>query len=604
MKIKILPPHLANKIAAGEVVERPASVVKELLENSLDAGADEIVINIENGGLKKIKIADNGCGMSVRDAKMSFERHATSKISCEADLYSIKSLGFRGEAIASIASVAMIKLQTRQKGDVQGVAIENNGGSIFSESACGCPEGTIFEIENLFFNTPARKKFLKTLVTEFGHISAVVLQAALGFCDKAFILTHNDQLHYNLPGGQTLNERIYSLLGKEIFENLIPIEEEGSEITISGFIVSPSVNRNSRKHQYLFVNQRAVQSAAISKAIQDAFHSLLPSGRYPIFIINLKINPLEVDVNIHPRKLEVRFLHQQEVYSFVKKAVKSVLESHNLTPDIFLEPAPRPRSSFASYLPGRHVDEKNVRNAFDFTKNFSSSYEKQLPPSQLFGSQPEQFGISTAEKFGTVAEITSSPQTKLKPVAQIRNSYIIAEDEDGLVLIDQHAAHERINYMKLMKSFEIELSEGLVKQQLLTPISVNLTLQQASALTDSREIFETLGFEVEHFGENCYLIRSVPTCLNKVAFDDLIVNILDDLVSDQVPQELEKKREHIINYIACRSSIKFGRPLEYAEQIKLIFDLENLTQKYSCPHGRPTMIRLSFQELEKKFGRL
>lgn len=605
MKIKILPPHLANKIAAGEVVERPASVVKEMLENAIDAGADEIKIEIENGGLKRIKITDNGEGMSPEDAKMCFERHATSKINCEADLYSIRSLGFRGEAMASIASVAMIKMTTRKKGNIEGYEIEINGGEIFKDGVCGSAEGTIFDVENLFFNTPARKKFLKTIVTEFGHISNVFLQTALGFYDRAFSLTHNGQTHFNLPKNQTLKERIYSLLGKDFFENIIEIDKKGEEIGISGYLGMPSITRNSRKHQYLFVNQRAIQSSTISKAVQDAYHSLLPQGRYPIFIFDLTINPLEVDVNIHPRKLEVRFLHQQEVYNFIKNSVKETLNSENIAPKI---------SDYNFYRSNLNQQASLRRNEIrgDFSSNLDNRNNSYYPEKksndyysdQLFSVKMNEYKQEDwGNKSETIALSKNRPHTKIKPIRQVKNSYLICEDDEGIILIDQHAAHERINYMKLMAAFENDLESGLLKQQLLTPISIDLTLEQQKTYEENADIMNKLGFEIEHFGDKSFLIRAIPSCLNNSDLEVLLVDILDDLAKDGSSKELEKRKEYLINYVACRSSIKFGRPLEYDEQIKLLDDLENLSQKYTCPHGRPTMMRLNYKDLEKNFGR-
>ena len=648
-KIHILPPNLANKIAAGEVVERPASVVKELVENSIDAGATKIIVEIENGGLNRIKVSDNGEGMTSEDAKLCFKRHATSKIEFEKDLYEVVSLGFRGEAIASIASVSQVILQTKQKNSLEGLEIENLGGDIKGERPCGCPEGTIFEINNLFFNTPVRKKYLKTIATEFGHIANMISNIALGFPHVAFRLSHNKQVLFDLPGNQKMNERIFALLGREIYDSLLPIEAKGPNISVSGFLTKPNVSRSNRNHQYLFVNQRAISSQVISRAIYDAFHSLLPDRKYPIFVLNIEINPLEVDVNIHPRKLEVKFLYQQEVYSFVKNACKKVLEENVLAPQVKFEMPDGDTGGVSgdSFNAGRLAGEKfgvigagqvgdgkmssgaggsgyglpshtgrsagsrpygdkvgrpdlrTVKQALDFTKNFLLG--KSETGANNFAGQ-SGFGDG-----GLGADTTTaiSSKTKLIPVAQIKNSYIVAHDEGGIVLIDQHAAHERINYMKLMKGFNDDLNKGLAVQRLITPINVDLTINQAGALAENLEIMTKLGFEIEHFGGNTYLIQGIPAIFVKIKDDvrDILIDTIDDLANEKIPAEVSLKKEHIINYIACRSSVKFGQVLGRNEQIALIAELEGMDQQYTCPHGRPTMIRLDFGELEKRFLR-
>lgn len=586
-KIKLLDPHLADKIAAGEVVERPASVVKELLENALDARADTIAIAVEQGGFQSITVQDNGCGMNIEDAKMAFERHATSKISCEADLYSLRSFGFRGEAIASIAAVARVKLRTREQNAPAGCALENNGGKREKEMLCACSEGTSWEIRDLFFNTPVRKKFLKTPGTEFGHIAATVAQSALAFPDRAFKLSHNKQITYDLPRHQTLPERIYALLGREVWENLIPVGSGGGgggEIAINGFLVAPAINRNSRRQQYLFVNQRPIQSPVINRAVQDAYHSLLPTGRHPLFIFNLEINPLEIDVNIHPRKLEVRFLRPAEIYEFVRAEVKKALSQSDLAPKI----------GFAFTESRWERDRPKTVNQV----NSSSISVGDFPTRQLF-SVPE----NGEEKNNFVGVAKILLETKLRPIAQVNNSYLIAADEEGLVIIDQHAAHERINYAKLKEAWEKDLANGLLKQQLLNPIALDLNPAQVAALIENQTILANMGFEIEEFGGGSYLLRTGPSVLRACDYGELLSSLLDDLSEEKIPKELGKRVERIINFLACHGAVKFGRHMEYSEQSALLRDLENIEQRFTCPHGRPTMLRFNFNELAKKFGR-
>lgn len=584
-KIKLLDAHLADKIAAGEVVERPASVVKELLENALDAGADTIDVAVEQGGFQAITLKDNGCGMNAADAKMAFERHATSKISCEADLYSLRSFGFRGEAISSIAAVAKVKLRTREQKSPAGYELENNGGKLERETLCACTEGTIWEIRDLFFNTPVRKKFLKTPGTEFGHIAATVTQSALAFPDRAFKLSHNKQITYDLPRHQTLPERIYALLGREVWEKLIPIDGSGCEIGIKGFLATPAINRNSRRQQYLFVNQRPIQSPIINRAVQDAYHSLLPAGRHPLFVFNLEINPLEIDVNVHPRKLEVRFLRPTEIYEFVRAEVKKALAQNDLTPKIAFTFTEKQWERDRPQPAAKHI-------------NMSPNSAGDFPARQLFS-----VAENDQEKITFSGAIQTLPETKLRPIAQVNNSYLIAGDEDGLVIIDQHAAHERINYAKLKEAWEKNLANGLLKQQLLNPITLDINPAQAAALMENQAILANMGFEIEEFGGGSYLLRTGPSLLRNSDYGELLISLLDELSEGKAPKEIEARVERIINFMACHAAIKFGRFMEQSEQSALLRDLERIEQKFTCPHGRPTMIRFNFNELAKKFGR-
>lgn len=567
--IKILPDNLVNQIAAGEVVERPASVVKELLENSIDAGATSVTLEVVGAGDELIRVTDDGFGMGEQDAKLAFERHATSKIGSQEDLFNIRTMGFRGEAIASIASVSFMTLQTKRKEDKVGTRVETIAGSIESISECGCNNGTSIEVKNLFFNTPARKKYLKSLSTEY--ISILKLFQSIALINKGvhFRLVHNEKVVADYPRTDSLIERINDVLGKHAAENCIPIFYESTEISIEGFIGKPELARKGTKHQYLYVNERPITHSLFGYALAESYHSLLMDGKKPFFVINIKISPQLIDVNVHPRKLEIRFLNQSQLFSILGKAASKTLEKNVLM------------SSF--------VTDGNDSNEGNFGDLQSSA--------PLVFDYSKHSGIN---KYSYKKDKEEEDQPSMMPIAQIAKSYILAENQEGLVLIDQHAAHERVRYEELMNEFEKASPQ---KQQLLLPTTIELSTLECEILATNKEVFEKLGFEIELFGKNTFIIHSVPSAISGENMDQIILNVLGDLLEDRQTRAVKDPQEKVIEYMACRSAIKFGKDLSQDEMIQLIRQLDKLVRPYTCPHGRPSMVKLTFDELEKRFKR-
>jgi len=565
--IKVLPKHLVNQIAAGEVVERPSSVVKELLENSIDAKATEIILEIVGAGDELIKVTDNGCGMDATDAKLAFERHATSKIQSQEDLFNIGTMGFRGEAIASIASVSLVKLQTKRNEDSIGTKIETVAGAIESMEECSCNNGTSIEVKNLFFNTPARKKYLKSLSSEYQSILRLFQGIALINPTIHFKLVHNNKFVADYPKSKNLIERINSTLGKHTAENCIPIFYESNEISINGFIGKPELARKGSKHQHLYVNNRPITHSLFNYALAESYHSLLMDGKKPFFVININIAPHLIDVNVHPRKLEIRFVNQSHLFSILRKAAQKTLEKNVLMP------------SFT-------VHEETV----DLNTSTSS---QSVAPFTYDHSRPAKLNKYSYRKNDEKAP-------SMMPIAQIAKSYILAENEEGLILIDQHAAHERVQFEKLMDEFEKSEAQ---KQQLLLPITIEFSTLECEIFNQHKETFIKLGFEIELFGKNTFIVQSVPSIIARENIEQIILNVISDLSEDKQTRAVKSPQEKVIEYMSCRSAIKFGKTLSIDEMMELIRQLDTLKRPYTCPHGRPSMIKLSFDELEKRFKR-
>lgn len=588
-KIKILPDNLVNQIAAGEVVERPSSVVKELMENSIDAGATVITVEIEDGGKKLIKVTDNGHGIPKEDLQLVFERHATSKIATEEDLTKISTMGFRGEAIASIGSVAKVMVASRidtkseqtfaraNQSSESGHIILCEGGNLTDIEPFGMPQGTQVTVKNLFYNTPARLKFMKTDQTEFNHITNYVTEVALINPALHVKLIQNGKLvaEYT-PSANTL-ERMRQVFGNTIAKELLPVQYLGSDIKLEGFIGKPGIARGNRASQYLFVNGRPVKNSTISAAVQKGFHSLLPHGKFPLFVINLQMPFEKVDVNVHPRKLEVRFLYQNELFQIVTAAVKKALETNTLSPEVSGEDRSYWNTEKLFSNPGR-PGQASVNAALQFTEDVLSAR----------AHQP----ISEREM--------TKPEISLSPICQIANSYILARGEEGLVIIDQHAAHERVLYNYFLKRAENKIEVGT--QRLLVPVELELPRAEIQLLEQNLDTLSSIGFEIESFGGNTFHIHAIPTALIKSDIQKVILEVIDDLKNGD-PKKLKEPQHAAICYMACRGAVKFGDPLTYEEMVVLISQMDAQDQKYTCPHGRPTMINLTFAELEKRFGR-
>ena len=585
---------MINQIAAGEVVERPASVVKELVENSIDAGAKSISIEIENGGLASIKIVDDGSGMNAEDAHMSVLQHATSKLQSEDDLYKIATMGFRGEALASISSVSEFVLTTKERDALVGTSVEIKNNESFVKEA-GCASGTTIEVKNLFYNIPARKKYLKTAVTEFNHIADLFFYFSLLHHRISWKLFHNDNLIYHFPES-TWEERVSAVLGREICAHLLPIDINLNGMHITGFIGKPQIARNNRKLQYLYVNDRPVNEFIIAKQIKDAFGSLISKDLYPVYILNLKINLDTVDVNVHPRKLEVRFSDPQNIYRTIYQVVAAILDEHDLTKklgapqennfqplrQVFTQTAARFGQPQFSAKPQSNFFPEQTKQSLDFNKFL---VQAPLNNSNDFAPQPIEL-----------------EQPKYKIIGQIKNAYIVVETAEGIKIFDQHAVSERVRYEQVTAEY---LTGAVASQRLIAPYNFELPPQEARIIEDNLEKLKKLGFEVEKFGGHTFVVQALPVKMGIDEIKDFFVEICASLqeAENGAISEIPESIDRILKMMGCKSAIKFGDPLDPRGMIALLGDLEKLANKYTCAHGRPCVIEYSFDDLERLFKR-
>ncbi|MCI0474953.1 MAG: DNA mismatch repair endonuclease MutL [Anaerolineales bacterium] len=583
MPIHILPDDLASKIAAGEVIERPASVVKELIENSIDAGAREIKIEIRGGGQRLIRVADDGCGIPAAEVATAFARHATSKLDSVDDLFRLQTLGFRGEALPSIAAVARVTLITRARGEEAGTQMRVDGGKVVEQRAQGAPSGTIVTVEDLFRHVPARLKFLKTPATEAGRIADLINAYALAYPALRFSLVNDERLLFQSPGTGKMFDALVKVFGIEIANQMVQVQSSANEqpetsnleprtlnlepetITVAGYIASPSVNRATRKYMFFFVNHRWVQDRTLQHAVIEAYHTALMVGRAPIVALDIALPPDAVDVNVHPTKSEVRFRDTSAVFRAVQHTVRATLVAH----------APIPTISVASPFALR---PNETQLAIDL--------HRPLPTSNF---QPPTANVQSP--------ITQLPM--LCVLGQILSTYIIAEGPDGLYLIDQHSAHERVLYEQLMAE---RASATIAIQELLDPLTLQLTPAQSAALETHRDALAAVGFKFEEFGAQTILLRAIPAVMKKSDPRDALARILDELEQGETP--LEKSAEARLISSVCKSiAVKGGQVLSLEEMRELVRRLEQTTAPRTCPHGRPTMIQLNIGQLEREFGR-
>jgi len=591
-RIRLLPEQVANQIAAGEVVERPASVVKELVENSLDADARRITVTIKNGGRSLVNVADDGFGMSRDDALLALERHATSKISKAEDLHSITSLGFRGEAIPSIAAVSRFMLASRERGTLSGTHIEIAGGKILSVTDAGAAEGTVIEVRNLFFNLPARRKFLRSIPTETTHIEHIVTLCALAHPKVAFKLVVDGREVFNLAPTDGLSVRLRELYGAQLVEELIAIDLANSGVHVTGFIGKPGVSRGDRRQQHLFINQRPVESKGINYALLEGYHTALMKGKFPVTFLFIEIDPELVDVNIHPAKREVRFRDEFAVRQCVIDAVRAALEPETAglrpvqregwpqtDPHAF---APSPSQSPRPPLPfrGEHFE----------TPPAQQSNLIEVPRSPVEGRGPTEPPAVEVHAEGGAWRICGV-------VGQL---YVLIESPEGLVLMDQHAAHERVLFEKMLRELETDSAPA---QKLLLPLTLEVDVRDAAFLQANQKTLHKLGIGLSEFGEKTFLIDALPPYFPTANLAQTFRNIIDEL--RQTGEEIHARRlsEDKIATTVCRHAVKARDPLRGEELRALLQQLHQCELPYTCPHGRPTMIQLSYAELEKKFGR-
>lgn len=610
----MLPPDVASQIAAGEVIERPASVVKELIENAIDAGATRIAIAVEDGGKRLIRVTDDGCGMDGDDAVLAFQRHATSKIRSADDLWRIQTMGFRGEALASIASVSHVELVTRPPTAEQGTRVVVEEGFVKAVEPVGCPAGTTVTVRNLFFNTPARLKFLKATPTEFAQIVEVVSRYLLGFPEIAFSLFHkNREVLRHVP---TADERavLAEVLGRDIAVQLLPVDYHEPPYTIRGFLSPPTLSKPTRSHQWFFVNRRFVRNRTLAAAVSHAYHGFLPEGRQPVVVLFLELPPDLVDVNVHPAKIEVRFRKETEVQSVVVRALRQALVAGQSMPAVFVNLPSLPQTPAEPKFDLQPPTHAPTKPSLEDTADFRTLLRLR------FGRQDDETLAAPTTEPSTISGSSTTPATptpivsppikptpsllprpkRLTPLKQLAATYILAEDENGdLFIVSQHRAHERVLFEQLVRRME---NGEVLRQGLVVPFALTLGQAQAAFVEAHLSVLKRAGFELEPFGRFTFLVRSVPALLAHRDYEQLLRDLLDELTTGEVPSK-DQLFHNLISTIACKAAVKAGDPLTMEEMEQLLDDLLALDNPALCPHGQPILIVLTKSELDKRFER-
>lgn len=586
-KIRILSEHVANKIAAGEVVERPASIVKELIENSLDAGADRIEIEVRHGGKSLIRVADNGSGMTSGDAQLAIQRHATSKIEKAEDLDHIASFGFRGEALPSIAAVSRFSLQTRTADASSGTEIVVEGGNLTKAKECPAAAGTVIEVRDLFFNTPARRKFLKQDTTEFGHILDIVTCLALANLQARFVLRSGGKTVLDLVPTTDLSVRAAAILGEAWSKQTLSIRNETPHAKLSGLIGKPSMSSGNRAQQFLFINRRWVKAYGLSYGLQAGYHGFLMQNQYPAAILFLELNPQYVDVNVHPTKQQVRLSHEAMIKSMIEKTIAAALENNGDLVPSFREKIPGPSASFQ----GTRAQEAS----FKFE-------DRVVSPETPFKVAEAVVGDVVTRQVDAFQPLEIGKGLKVTRVlGQIHRTYILAETEEGYAIVDQHAAHERVMFEALMKNFEAErpASQGLLMEEVL-----ELHPRQVEILKKKLPFLLRIGFEVELFGERSFVVRGVPAIFEDESPVAILKQFVDEEEAGRTRTGLKGAQEDVAAMIACkRKSVKAADPLTLPGMQGLLEQLARCKNPFHCPHGRPSIMKYSLSDLEKQFKR-
>ncbi|WP_412838760.1 DNA mismatch repair endonuclease MutL [Bacillus paranthracis] len=637
-KIRKLDDQLSNLIAAGEVVERPASVVKELVENSIDANSTSIEIHLEEAGLSKIRIIDNGDGIAEEDCIVAFERHATSKIKDENDLFRIRTLGFRGEALPSIASVSELELIT-STGDAPGTHLIIKGGDIIKQEKTASRKGTDITVQNLFFNTPARLKYMKTIHTELGNITDIVYRIAMSHPEVSLKLFHNEKKLLHTSGNGDVRQVLASIYSIQVAKKLVPIEAESLDFTIKGYVTLPEVTRASRNYMSTIVNGRYVRNFVLMKAIQQGYHTLLPVGRYPIGFLSIEMDPMLVDVNVHPAKLEVRFSKEQELLKLIEETLQAAFKKIQLIPDAgvttkkkekdesvqeqfqFEHAKPKEPSMPEIVLP-TGMDEKQeepqavkqsaqlwqppqslVREEQSWQPSTKSIIEEPIREEKSWNSNDEDFELEELEEeVQEIEEIemNGNDLPPLYPIGQMHGTYIFAQNDKGLYMIDQHAAQERINYEYFRDKVGRVAQEV---QELLVPYRIDLSLTEFLRVEEQLEELKKVGLFLEQFGHQSFIVRSHPTWFPKGQETEIIDEMMEQVVKLK-KVDIKKLREEAAIMMSCKASIKANQYLTNDQIFALLEELRTTTNPYTCPHGRPILVHHSTYELEKMFKRV
>lgn len=671
--IQVLDQKTIDKIAAGEVVERPASVVKELVENSIDSGATAITVEIKEGGISLIRVTDNGCGIPAEQVPTAFLRHATSKITSIEDLLTVRSLGFRGEALSSIAAVGQVELITKTGDAMTGLRYEIHGGIEQNVEEIGCPEGTTFIVRNLFYNTPARRKFLKTAMTEGNYVSELVEQIAMSHPDISFKFVNNGQNKLSTSGNGSLKDILYHIYGRDIATNLLPIEAERNGMKISGYVAKPYISRGNRSFEHYFVNGRYIKSPIITKAIEEAYKTFVMIHKFPFVAIYLTVDSKLLDVNVHPRKMEMRYSRGDELYKFIFEEIRYVLLQKELIPEVSQTAARKKADSEPPAAPSVpepfETNRRKQESVYSSEKkdNFQSFYglQNETPPTvhekeaiyqatvtlehvsapvvtaehitseritsgiEASSKNPSEKNISveqpsiesleqTSAETGTPEPevqsnirkdqislfesgfMTEEARPKHRLIGQLFKTYWLIEYENNLFIMDQHAAHEKVMYEKLMKQYE---KREILSQQIHPPLVISVNPVEQEALRKNMDFFEQMGFQIESFGGNEYMLRAVPLETYGLAAQDIFIDFVDSLTEEGNHLNMDLFIYKIAT-MACKAAVKGNMKLSFAEADALIDQLLQLDNPYNCPHGRPTIIAMTETELEKKFRRI
>lgn len=633
--IHVLDEVTANQIAAGEVVERPVNAVKELVENAVDAGASSIEVEIADGGMTYIRVTDDGCGMTEEDAKLSVIRHATSKISSVDNIYHIASLGFRGEALPSIASVSRTTITTRRHEDVEGTALEMTGGEITEVKPAGAPAGSTVEVRDLFYNVPARKKFLKSERTESSRINSMVGKLSLANPDIAFRLINNGRTVIETPGNGRLVDVISALYGTKTAGEMLPVEEEGENIALEGLISKPSLLKSSRQYQTIIINRRVVESAVVSKAVDNAYHSLLPKNGYPLMVLSFQVPPESIDVNVHPQKREIKFSDEQTVFRLVYHGVLGTLTSQSTAdtiaremihnpghevveekdfkpgsirvedkplgkPDIGLSEETRPKTSWGEPAPS-YEGRQEKTGSYTVEKR-TPAFTPDMEKKELFTDRSvfEDYRKEEPRREDLKAEPLFEEEKQEDPViplGQVSDCFILCQHGKDLLIIDQHAAHERVRYDHLA-----ERAEGIPVQEILIPYLIHVDIGDVDLLADHKGDIERLGITFEQAGPDVIRITGAPEDLSAAEMERVVGDIVKAYHEKDVPSP-ETMRHRMMAYAACRGAIKRGDPLNIRQMKELIHDLFHTSRPFVCPHGRPTIVKFTPGELGRLFKR-
>ncbi len=572
-KIHVLDDATINKIAAGEVIERPSSVVKELIENSIDAGATNIRIEVTKAGKKQIRVIDNGCGMSKEDALVSFLKHATSKIKSIDDIENVRTMGFRGEALSSISAVARVEIITKTKDELSGTKAVVHGGKLMSVTEAGAADGTVVNVEELFYNTPARKKYLKSDSTELAHIIDVVTGNALGHNNVSFTLLHNGNEILRSPSS-LLMDAIIHIYGQDVARAMLPVYFESSLAKVTGFVSKPSLTRGSLGLQSFYINDRNINSRAISFALRNGYGTLLPKGRFPIAVLKIYVDTGEVDVNVHPTKNQVRLSHEREICDVVALAVKTALSQKTLIPDVNLHK----QSLLYENAPAAPL----VRESAAGFKVSMKDTERRLLRTERAGKDDRKSKLLMPE---------------VKVLGQVDSVYVIAETGDGLMIIDQHAAHERVFYEQVRESRRSD------SQELIVPINLELEPKEKVLMKECIPHLEEFGFRISEFGPDAFAVTAVPDVLGRLENPELIHDIITDILSEGKVKGETGIFERVTKSIACRGALKAGADCSSSQLESLVEQLFRTENPYTCPHGRPTMVSFNRRELDKLFKR-